>query len=209
MTQRTPLVSKVIFPVPNVSTHSVLHTKQVINLNQDPPPSRLATGFLRVYGGCKKTPRCFFSLRLSVLARQPLPAGSSQCQLHMLACPPPHTLYAGRGNLSQHGLSPPPFFVQHQHRIDAAWLRCRGVCSRRWMLLGPRGNTVTFTFEKMAAVRLGGRGAGGGRATHSRYHSSTSSSSSSSSTLTFPQGELGQNVKIGSSKSLQHLQELV
>lgn len=54
LTQRTPLVSKVIFSAANISTDSVLHTKQAIHLKQDYSLSRLATGFLGVYRDWKK-----------------------------------------------------------------------------------------------------------------------------------------------------------
>lgn len=57
------------------------------------------------------------------------------------------------------------------------------------MLVGPRGNTVTFTYEKMDAVRLGGEGEAGRGATHSGFHISTSF------TVILLHGELGQDVK--------------
>lgn len=54
LTQRTLLVSKVIFSAPNISTNSVLHTKQAINLNQVHSLSPRATGLLGVYIDWKK-----------------------------------------------------------------------------------------------------------------------------------------------------------
>lgn len=109
LTQRTPLVSKVIFPMPNISTDSVLHTKQVINLNQDPPLSRLATGFLRVYRGWKKDAVFLFLpafVRISTLASAHRVELVSVSYASMST--PPHALYAGIGNLSQNGLRCPP-----------------------------------------------------------------------------------------------------
>lgn len=69
LTQRTLLVSKVIFSAPNISTDSVLHTKQAINLNQDHSLSPRATGFLGVYTDWKKgylisSSSCFALVRL-------------------------------------------------------------------------------------------------------------------------------------------------
>lgn len=49
LTQRTQLVSKVIFSAPNISTDPGLHTKQAVRLNRDHSLSRLPTGFLGVY----------------------------------------------------------------------------------------------------------------------------------------------------------------
>lgn len=59
--------------------------------------------------------------------------------------------YTGLCYLSQNRLrmfAPPPippFFLQHQQWINAQWLWCCGISTRRWMLWGPWGNMVTFT----------------------------------------------------------------